>query len=117
MLFLRLLPAALSLLALAAHFLRGNHLVAAGLVVGCLALLTVPRRWAGRTLMVVLLLAVPIWILQAWVLAQARIERGEPWGRMAAILGGVAALALVAASLLAGGRARAWFSPAAAADR
>ncbi len=112
MLALAFTPAFLSLLALAAHFLRGGHLVLAGLSLGAVALLTVRRRWAGAVLQVYLALGVAVWALQAWVIAQARIERGEPYGRMLLILGLVAAVSGLSALLLRGRRARAWFGGA-----
>ncbi|MBL7007890.1 MAG: hypothetical protein ISR76_02755 [Planctomycetes bacterium] len=111
MLLLQVIPAFLSLLALAAHFLRGGHLFLAGVVVGAVALLTVRRRWAGWLLQGILALGALVWLLQAWVLAQLRAERGEPYGRMLVILGAVAAVCVLSALLLRRRRARAWFQP------
>ena len=109
MLFFQLLPAFLSLLALAAHYLRGGHLVLAGLTLGAVALLLVPRRWAGGLVQAVLVLGVPVWLLQTWVLVLGRQARGEPYGRLMLILGGVAAFCALSALLLRRQRARRWF--------
>ncbi len=113
MLFFRLLPAALGLLALAAHFLRGGKLEVAAACVAALALLTVPRAWAGRLVQVILVLGAGIWLLTAWELAQIRAQHGAPVGRMILILGGVAVFSAFAAWLLRRGRGRSWFGAAA----
>ena len=99
MTFLLHLPAALSLLLLAAHFLRVD---AMALVAGCIALcglLLVARPWAARLLQAALVLGALEWLRTLTVLAMQRQHAGLPWLRMAAILGAVAALALCAAWL------------------
>ena len=96
---LLLLPAALAMLVLAAHFLRAAQ--PAGVLV-CLAgigLLFVRRRWAARAIQVLLVLGTIEWLRTLAVLAAARRAAGEPWMRMAAILSAVALVS--AASLLA----------------
>ena len=90
MAFLRRLPACLSLLLLGAHFLRFGHLM---LVLCCLLLLVpvfLTRRWARLAVQASLGLGSLIW---AWTLAQDVQQRwsfGEPWTRLACILGAVA---------------------------
>ncbi len=104
--FLLLLPAGLSALVLGAHFLRRGEL---GWVVACVALLgllLVRRRWAARLAQLALVAGALEWMRTLAELLPARRAAGEPWGRLAAILGGVALLALLGAALLETGRLR-----------
>jgi hypothetical protein len=96
--FLLLLPAALSALVLGAHFLRRGGMAA---VLGCLllvALLAVRRPWAARVVQVALLLGALEWVRTAAGFVAVRRAAGEPWERMAIILGAVAALSLAGAA-------------------
>ena len=96
---LRLLPAALALLVLGAHFLRARQL---GLVTGALALvplLFVRRTWAARAVEGALVLGVLEWLRTLALLALERRAAGAPYLRMTLILAGVAlatALSLLA---------------------
>jgi len=104
--FLLLLPAALSALLLAAHFLRRGVPL---LVLACLALLAlfgVRRPWARRVLQGALVLGALEWMLTLIGFAEARNARGEPWERMAIILGSVTVVALLGAGLLETAAAR-----------
>lgn len=86
---------------LAAHFLRMGAMTG---VVVCLALPFVAvltrARWALRSLQALLLLGSVSWIVTALRIAAERRVAGEPWLRMAVILGSVAALSALAAALL-----------------
>lgn len=86
---------------LAAHFLRIGAM--SGVLV-CLALPAVAAltraRWALRCLQAVLLLGSVSWIATAVRLGVQRRAAGDPWLRMALILGAVAALSALAAALL-----------------
>ena len=86
-----LLPSACSALFQAAHFLR------AGLALP--AALAVRRRWIARCFQAGLALAAAEWLRTLAAVRAERLAAGEPWIRMACILGGVAALALAAALL------------------
>jgi hypothetical protein len=101
---LRLLPAALALLVLGAHFLRAGYaaLVAAALAV--VALLFVRRPWAARTVQGALVLAVLEWLRTLALLAGERRAAGAPYLRMTLIL---AAVALATALSLLAFRSRA----------
>lgn len=104
----RLLPTVLSALLLGAHFLRSGNLV---LVAACAAfplVLLFRREWAVRATQAFLAVAAGTWAWTAFTIAERRIEAGQPWARMAAILGVVALLAVIAALLLqlAGTRTR-----------
>jgi hypothetical protein len=90
------LPILASLL-LAAHFFRASLYP---LVAACLAMIVLPfvaRRWAGRVLQASLAVGAIEWLRTAWMLAAERASFGEPYGRLLAILGSVAALTLAAA--------------------
>ena len=93
------LPIVLSLLLLAAHFLRDGAvaLVAGSLALG--ALLFVRRPWVARTVQIALVAGSLEWLRTLLVLALQRQQAGLPWLRMALIVGAVAALALFAAWL------------------
>lgn len=86
---------------LAGHFLRMGAM--SGVLV-CLALplvaALVRARWALRSLQALLLLGSVSWIATAMRIGAARRAAGEPWVRMAVILGAVAALSALAAALL-----------------
>lgn len=100
MLVLKTLPAALAMLLLAAHFLRGGCLPA---VLACLLLLPicfVRATWARLTVRSVLAAAVVIWLATAWRIAEARTAAGESGLRALLILGAVAAFTGFAAWLL-----------------
>lgn len=91
MFVLRRLPALLALLMLGAHFLRFGH---TPLVLLCLALLVplfIPRLWAQVLVRWTLALGALVWL---WTLVEdvrQRLAFGEPWLRLALILGAVAA--------------------------
>jgi len=87
-------------LLLFAHFLRSFTLLP--MVVSLLLplLLRVRRPWAIRVTQAWLLLGAALWVLTMVIFVQQRQQAGVPWGRMALILGAVAALTAVAALLL-----------------
>ena len=93
--------ASLFCLILAAHFLRMGAMPG---VVVCLALPLVTvltrARWALRSLQAMLLIGSASWVVTALRIGAQRRAAGEPWLRMALILGTVAALSALAAALL-----------------
>lgn len=93
--------AALFCLILAGHFLRMGAL--SGVLV-CVALPVVAAltraRWALRSLQALLIIGSMSWIVTALRIGAQRRAAGEPWLRMALILGAVAALSALAAALL-----------------
>jgi hypothetical protein len=92
--------AGVALLLLGAHFFRAGLMPLTALCAMLVALLFVRARWAVRSLQVALALGTLEWVRTAWVFAAARAAQGEPYGRLLAILGTVAALTAVAALLL-----------------
>jgi hypothetical protein len=99
----------LALALLAAHLLHAGWWPLATLALLLVALLFVRRRWAARTLQVVLTVATVEWLLTAWSLAQMRVAHGQPWLRLVAILGAVALLTALAAWVIQRPRLRAHF--------
>jgi hypothetical protein len=77
-------------LLLAAHFFRGGNYVAMLVCILMIALFFVRRPWCVRTLQVALLLGALEWLRTTVQLVGARSEAGEPFLRLAFILGGVA---------------------------
>jgi hypothetical protein len=61
-------------------------------------LLLVKQAWAGWMLRILLRAGAIEWIRTATVIARQRIEAGDDWLRMAAILGAVAAVTALAAA-------------------
>ena len=87
MTFVKLLPVMLSALLLGAHFFRAD-LVPLAVVVALLpAVLVVKRAWAARLAQLVLALGALEWLRTLIVLVAARREMGQPWTRLAVILG------------------------------
>ena len=100
MFVVRRLPALLALLLLGAHFLRFGQLALVLLYLILLAPLFVPRPWPQALVRWALALGALVWL---WTLAggvRTRLAFGEPWLRLAFILGAVAAFTAWAAWLL-----------------
>ena len=89
---LRLLPVILSLLVLGAHYFRSGIYFVVALILGLLALLFVKKAWVARLTQVVLVLGTFEWIRTLFELVAVRQTFGQPWTRMAVILGVVALL-------------------------
>lgn len=89
----------LSFLLLGAHFL--HHGSVALLVVSLLIPLTllIRHRWVARAVQAMLVIVALEWVRTAVVLAEDRLAAGDPWKRMAVILGGVALWAVCSALL------------------
>ena len=95
--FLKLIPVILSMLLLGAHFYRaGLTPVAAGCALLPLLLL-LRKTWVPRLFQAVLVVGAAEWGRTLYLLAQMRIAFDQPWGRLALILGGVAAFTLLSA--------------------
>lgn len=109
MIGLLLLPVILSLLALGAHFLRAGHFALLAVVLGCLGLLAVPRRWAARVVQAALLLGSLEWIRTTVRLAAWRAREGQPATRMVVILGSVTLVTLLSALVFRAARLRQWY--------
>ena len=91
-------PVVLSLVLLAAHFLRYGNVVGVVFSLAPIALLFVRRPWAARVVQAVLLLGAAEWAHTIYQLVQVRLAQGMPAARLAMILGAV--IVLTAASAL-----------------
>lgn len=98
--FFLLLPAGLSALVLAAHFLRRGEMLSVLLCLGLIALLWVRRPWAARVIQGALVAGSLEWLRTLVEDMGLRRAAGEPWLRMAIILGAVIGVALGGALLL-----------------
>ena len=98
--FLRALPVVLSALVLAAHFFRSRQLPLVALSLALPFLLLVRKRWSARTVQVGLVLGALEWVRTLAFFAGQRMETGRPWGRLAVILGAVAALTALSARVV-----------------
>jgi len=87
---IRVLPVILSLLLLAAHFYRAGLAPLTVLCVALPLLLLLRQTWVPRLFQVLLLLGALEWLRALYGFAAMRIAFGEPWLRLAIILGAVA---------------------------
>jgi hypothetical protein len=95
--FVRLFPAMLSTLVLGAHFYRAG-LVPLALGIAAIPLLfLVKHPLVIRVARIILVLGTGEWIRTVILLVVARQEAGQPWIRLAMILGGVAVFTLASA--------------------
>ena len=106
---LYMLPAALSALLLAAHFLRTGSFLAVAALLAFVPLLAVRRRWVPVVVRLTLWLCAGIWLYTLARFALERARLGEPWLRLALILGGVAAFTALASLPTWSPRLRAWY--------
>ena len=95
--FLRALPVVLSALILAAHFFRSRQLPLVALSIALPFLLLFRKRWSSRSVQAGLVLGAFEWVRTLAFFAGQRMEEGRPWGRLAVILGAVAALTALSA--------------------
>jgi len=100
--FVRVLPVVISLLLLAAHFFRSGSVWLAGIFLVMPILLAVKARWVARLFQLVLVLGALEWIRTLVVFATGRAEAGQSWTRLVVILGVVALLTLVSATVFQG---------------
>jgi len=108
--FLRLLPVFISFLMLAAHFFRAGQTPIVILLMSTLFLLLVRRNWVPWLIQLILVLAAVEWLRTLFVIAQVRIHMGEPWIRMAMILGAVALLTVLSGLVFRTAALQAWYS-------
>jgi len=106
---IRLLPAALALLVLAAHFFRGGLPFLVPVCVGLAVLLFVRFPWVPRVVTLALVLAAAEWLRTLAGLAGDRLETGQPWLRLVLILAAVALATLLAAWSLNVESVRRWY--------
>lgn len=108
---IRLTPVVLSLAVLAAHFYRAGALLIALVPLVAATLLLVPRAWAARGVQAVLVLGAVEWAATTVGLVTQRQLHGQPWGRLAAILGAVTLATLLSALVFRATALRARYRP------
>jgi len=106
----RLLPAVVALALLAAHFYRAGLVPLVPTCIGAAVLLFVRLPWVRYLAIGSLLLAAAEWVRTLVELAGERIIAGESWLRLAAILGGVIVLTLLAALPFCSAELRRWYA-------
>jgi len=109
---LLLLPA-LALGLLGAHFYRAANGPLVGLCVVLVVLLAWPRAWVARLVQVALALGALEWLWTASWLIQQRLALGQPWLRLAIILGAVAVFTAASALVFRSATLRARYRRAA----
>jgi len=95
--FLRLFPAILSMLVLGAHFFRGGNLVVVAVAVAMLFLLLLRKPWVAYCYQALLVVGAAEWLRTLVEIMRRRQAMGEPWTRMAIILGAVAVITAASA--------------------
>ena len=90
--FVRFIPVVLSTLVMGAHFYRSGNMMVVGLLALLPLILFIRKPWVPGFYAGVLLLGAAEWIRTLVQIAGARQLQGEPWTRMAIILGVVALL-------------------------
>lgn len=90
MVALRLVPVVLVLGILAAHFYRAFAWIPFGITVALLPFVFIRASWAARVLQGALLVGALEWLRTAVALVAMRQSMGQPWTRLALILGAVA---------------------------
>ena len=89
MAILYLIPPVIGFVLLAAHFFRGENHLAALVCFLAIILVFVRRPWAARIIQFCLVLGSVEWLRSTISLVLSRSEMGEPFLRLAIILGGV----------------------------
>jgi len=95
--FLGMTLTMLSGILIAAHFLRSGMLPVVLIGLAFPFLLLYKKPWVNRIVQVLLILSAGIWLLTLLLIAAQRQAAGEPWVRMAVILGSVVLLNVAAA--------------------
>jgi len=98
-----------ALVVLGAHFYRAGLWP---LVLACLALIALlawPRAWVARLVQAALLAGAVEWVWIAYGNVQRRIAIGQPWTRLALILGAVALFTAASALVFRDDRIKARF--------
>jgi hypothetical protein len=96
-------------LLLGGHVLRTGQILVVLAILGLLPLLGVRRRWAGRTISIVLWIGAAEWLRTLVFRVQDRVATGQPFGRLVVILGSVALFTVIAAALSQGGPLGRWW--------
>jgi len=110
MITLYLIPPIIAFLLLAAHFFRSDSLVLVLVCVVAISLVFVRRPWAARTIQLCLLLGSAEWLHSTISLILSRSQTGQPFLRLAIILGGVTLFTALSSLVFQTGKLRARFN-------
>ena len=88
--FLKLSPPVLSLILLGAHFFRARFIFAVIICIILIIFIFIKQNWAARLIQIGLMFGSIEWIRTLLFFAEKRQDAGEPWIRLAVILGVVA---------------------------
>ncbi|MGC9197005.1 MAG: hypothetical protein ACP5IL_16360 [Syntrophobacteraceae bacterium] len=102
--FLRRFPAVLSLVLLAAHFLRRQDLFLVALNLGLIPFIFLQKAWFIRALRVYLALGALVWVYTMWMIVMERKAMGLPFLAVIIILGSVALFTLMSAFVAPAGK-------------
>ncbi len=100
----------LALALLGAHFYRAGSWPLMLACVVLVALLAWPRAWVARLVQACLFAGALEWAWTAYAFVQQRIAMGQPWTRLALILGAVTLLTAASALVFRSERLRARFA-------
>ena len=92
-----LIPVFMSLLLLAAHFLRYGNILFMAISLLAIPLLAIRKKWIVLLFRILLFLGTIEWVRTIWDLVAIRMEFGKPYLRMAVILGVVAVFTFLSA--------------------
>ena len=114
--FALLIPTFLSLLVLAAHFFRNDHLLLVFVCALATMLPLIRKRWAIILLQVILIIGTLEWLRTTLEIRAVRIDEGREWHRMAVILCSVAAFTFASSLVYFLPPLRRYYSPKTAPD-
>ncbi|WP_136798791.1 hypothetical protein [Desulfosediminicola ganghwensis] len=100
----RIIPAILSFLLIAAHLYRAGLPIFAVAAVAAPAILIIPQFWSARIVQLLLVLSALEWGRTLLNLVQLRIEMGMDWIRLAVILAAVILFTLISAMVVQSAR-------------
>jgi hypothetical protein len=110
MVWVWLIPVFISLLLLAAHFLRYGNILFMALLLLVIPLLAIRKKWVVLLFRILLFLGAVEWVRTIWTLVAIRMEFEKPYLRMAVILGVVALFTALSAFVFNSKRLRNRFS-------
>ena len=108
--FVRLLPVLFSTLLISAHFMRAYGYLIGSLFLLLLFTLFIRKIWIIRLWQILLSLAAITWIFTTINLINLRIEIGQPWLRLAIILGAIIVFTVWSALWLKNKRINAFYN-------
>ncbi len=97
---LRTIMIIIASLMLGAHFMRDSHLLLTLVCILTPFILLIKERWSLIVLQALMYIGGCVWISTLIGIAQRRILSGEPWSRMAYILGAIALFTILSGLLL-----------------